>query len=353
MKKIILSILAISLLTFSCTSDDDDIQVVEPLGAYENGVLISGEGSGTVSGSVSYLSSDLTTTENQIYFNVNNETLGVYFQSIGFNGNLAYLVLDNGTITIVNRYTFEKENTISSGLNVPRYITFSNGKGYVSNWGDGMDSTDDYIAVVDLATNTVENTISVGEGPEQIVVNGNKLYVSHKGGWGMNNIISVINTNDNTVSTITVNDKPDEMIINDEGDLVVLSEGANLYWQSPPVETSASITKIDMSDDSIISTLTFADGVHPSLMTYNNGTLYYVASDNVYSLTDGASSLPTSSIISLTTGYVYGMAVKNNSLYVTDADFSGLSELLIYDLSTMNQTGTYDVALGASKIYFN
>lgn len=354
MKKIILSIVTLSLFMFSC-SNDDDMTVSAPLGDYENGVLIVGEGGFNTSGTVSFVSEDTGATTNDIYFDVNNEEVGSFFQSIGFNGDLAYLVVDNGTISIVNRFTFEKTGSITTGLSSPRYITFANGKGYVSNWGDTSSDTDDFIAVVDLTTNTVDSTISVGLGPEQVLVNGNKLFVSHKGAFGINNIVSVINVIDASVETITLDDKPDEMIINNEGELVVLSEGATLFDANFNVigHTDGSLNKINLSDNSIISSLSFTNGEHPSLMSYSNGTLYYALNNKVYSLLDSDSTLPTNSIIDLTVGFAYGMSVNDNKLYVNDANFSGQSELVIYDLSSFSEINSFQVGLAASKIYFN
>ena len=341
-----------SIFVLSC-SKDDDIIITEPLGDYDHGVLVSGEGGPS---SVSYISYDFSRIENGIYFKENNESLGVYLQSIGFNDVYAYIVTHNAnTINVVNRYTFEKVGTISTGLKTPRYITFLNGKGYVTNWGDGYDATDDFIAVVNLETNTVESTIPVGEGPEQILADGNKIFVSHKGGYSKNNIVSVINATSKDVETIFVNDNPDEMIINQSGNLVVLSEGATLYdsnW-NPIGQTNGAITKIDVTDNSIISTLTLGTGFRPSLMDYNNGKLYYVFSGKVYSLEDSDTTLPTEPIINLTASSAYGMAVNNNKLYLTDASFTGQSDLIVYDLISKNELDTFKVGLGASKIYFN
>ena len=304
MKKIILSALSIALLVFSCSNDDDMIPT-EPLGKYEDGILIVGEGGFSTSGTVSFVSDDLMTTENGVYFNVNNEEMGSFFQSIGFNSNLAYLVVDNGTIRVANRYTMEKTGTISTGLSSPRYIAFSNGKGFVSNWGDPNVTTDDFLAVIDLASNTVESTIPVDFGPEQLLANGNKLFVSHKGAFGINNVISVINTDDNSVETITLDDMPDEMVINNAGDLVVLSEGATLFDTDFNVigHTDGSINTINVSDNSVISTLSFEESQHQSLMSYNNGTLYYVINNKVYSLTDSDTALQSTEILYLTVGF--------------------------------------------------
>ena len=155
------------------------------------------------------------------------------------------------------------------------------------------------------------------------------------------------------METITVNDVPDEMFIDGAGHLLVLNSGANQSWLMPPVETSASITRIDLSDNSIISNMEFPTGQHPSLMAYNNGTAYYVLNNEVFGLADTATSLPTSSLFNITAGYAYGLSAKDNQLFVTDASFTANSTLLVYDLLSGTQTNSFDVALGASKIYFN
>lgn len=349
MKKIILSIFAMSLLIVSCSTDDDD-STTEPLGAYEDGIIVSGEGSPS---SISFISEDLLTSENQIYFNVNNEATGLYLQSMGFNDDKAYIVVDAGTITVVNRYTFEKLGTISTGLTVPRYIAFDGDTGYVSDWGDPFDATDDYIAVVNLNTNLVTGTIPVSEGPEQVLEESGKIYVSHKGGYGVNNVISVINTADNSLETITVNDVPDELFIDESGDLLLLSSGANQYWLTPAVITEAAITRINLSNNSIISNLEFPSGQHPSLMTYEDGIAYYILNNEVYSLVDNATSLPTTSLFNITASYAYGLSVDDNQLFVTDASFTENSTLLVYDITSGAETNSFSVAVGASKIYFN
>lgn len=350
MKKIFLSIFAISLFMVSCSDDDDSITPTEPLGAYENGIIVSSEGDPS---SISFISEDLMTSENQIYFNVNNEATGVFLQSLGFKDDEAYIVVQDGTITIVNRYTFEKSGTISTGLTLPRYIAFNDNTAYVSDWGDPNDATDDYIAIIDLTSNTVISTIAVSEGPEQVLINSNKLYVSHNGGYNVNNVISVINTSDSSIETITVNDVPDEMFIDDSGDLLVLSSGANQSWLTPPLETEAAITRIDLSDHSIISNMEFPTGQHPSLMAYNDGMAYYILNNEVFGLADSATSLPSSSLFDITASYAYGLSVDDNQLFVTDASFTENSSLSVYDLATGTETNTFSVGVGASKIYFN
>ena len=348
MKKLLYSVLALSLL-FSCSNDDDGtITLQEPLGDYENGIIVSAEGGPS---SVAYISNDFSTSENDIYFNVNGETLGVYLQSMGFNGDNAYIIQDSGTITVVNRYTFELITTITTGLTLPRYIGFNGSTAYVSDWADPNTSTDDYVAVIDLNSYTVTSTIPVSEGPEQVLANNGKVFVSHKGGYGVNNEISVISTSNSTVATISVNDVPDEMVLDSQGNLLVLSEGGQ-SWQVSG-ETLASITRINTSDNSIISTVEFASGNHPSLMSYFNGMAYYILNNEVYALADTATNLPSSSLFSVDAGYAYGLSVKENNLFLTDASFSAQSTLKVYDLPSGTLSESFSVGIGASKIYFN
>lgn len=349
--KLILCALAIGIIFTSCTSDNDD--AIEIRGDYENGILISHEGNfNSGNASVSYVSNDYSIVENTIFNNVNSKPLGDTAQSVAFNEGLAYIIVNvSQKIEVVDRYTFKSVGTIDTGLINPRFMAFANGKGYVTDWGDGGSASDDVVSVINLKTNSIESTISVGEGPEQILMKDDKLYVSHKGGYNTNNIISVINTATNAVQTISVNDVPDEMIINQAGHLVVLCEGANQDWLTPANITPAAITTINTSTDSVIQTLEFDDNLHPNLMAYNNGELYFQVSDEIYSMTDNATSLPETSVIN---DSFYGMAVKNNTLYGVKTDFNkGTGEMLIYDLSSKELKATKTLKVGAAKIYFN
>ncbi|MBP0903284.1 YncE family protein [Mariniflexile gromovii] len=353
MNKFTLLALAIGLIFTSCTNDDDPVDEIK--GVYDNGMLIVNEGNFFQgNASVSYVSNDYSVVENNIFNNVNSRLLGDTAQSIAFTDELAYIVVNvSQKIEVVDRYSFTSIATIDAGLTNPRYMAFANGKGYVTDWGDGGSALDDVVAVIDLATNTVESSISVGEGPEQILAKNGKLYVSHKGGWSTNNIVSVIDAATKTVQTITVNDVPDEMVFNQAGELVVLCEGATQYdanW-NPTGHTDGSLVRINVANNSIVSTLIFNNGIYPSLMAYADGKLYYQAGSKIYTINDAATSLPTESIIN---DSFYGLAVNDNMLYGTKTDFTaGTGDLLIYDLSSKSLTTTKSLKVGAAKIYFN
>ncbi|KAA5823523.1 YncE family protein [Algibacter amylolyticus] len=352
--KLLVLALLTSIFITSCSEDSDDNPVV-PKGDYENGLIVSHEGNfGQGNASVSFVSDDFLTVENNVFSNVNGAPLGDTAQSITFSDDLAYIVLNvSNKIEVVNRYTFESVATINSGLVNPRYMTISNGKGYVTNWGDGGDSTDDFVAVIDLATNTVSNTIHVGEGPEYILEKGYMLYVSHKGGWGVNNIISVIDTTDNNVGTLEVNDAPGAMAFDSNGNLVVLCSGANQYWLTPAVETLASITRISTNNSAILDVMEFASGEHPSIMTHDDDELFYILNGEVYELEDSSDALPTTAILDVSSTSAYGISVEDDTLYVANSNFTEESDLLIYDLDSASLMETIELSIGAAKIYFN
>ncbi|MEH6535678.1 MAG: DUF5074 domain-containing protein [Psychroserpens sp.] len=350
-KKIALLFLSIALMFISC-SNDDDMTTSEPLGDYEDGLLIPHEGNfGQGNASVSYVSYDFMTVENNIFSSVNSSPLGDTAQSIAFNGNLAYIVLNiSNTIEIVNRYSFESIGTINTGLNNPRYIAFANGKGFVTNWGDGSVATDDYLAVIDLTTNTLDNqTISVAEGPEEIIANGNMIYVAHQGGFSQNNIISVVDAGSNMVSSIiTVGDVPNSLQLDSDGNLWVLAEGKPAWTGD---ETAGRLSKINTSNNTVTS-IDFSVSEHPNYLAVENGTLYYYNAGSVYKMNSAALTLPTSAELSGVN--FYGMTVNDSVLYGIDAvDFTSNGTLSAYDLNSNTLINSTTLSIIPGNIYFN
>lgn len=349
-----LFVLAVFAFVLSnCSNDDEAVPL--PKGDFENGILVSHEGNSNISGTTSFVSDDLGTIQDNIYNTINGDDLGIYQQSIGFNQDYAFIVVDNAnTITVVNRYTFEKIGAITSGLNKPRYITFYNNKAYVTNWGDTASSTDDFVAVVNLKDLVVESkTISVSLGPERIVEKNGKLYVSHKGAFGSNNILTVIDGNDHTTKEIEVGDNPDELVFDASGDLWVLCGGKTVYDSNYQVveKTPGALVKIDTDKNSIDRRINFEGEDQPGLMSYEAGKIYYSLNSAIYAIDDTSTSLSTSPIVS---GSFYGMEVYKNKLYTLDAvDFSSKGVMKVFDLKTNEEIKSVSVGVIPSKIYFN
>lgn len=349
MKKYLLTLAAITLLFTSCSSDDDNQPAPIPAD-YEKGILITNEGSfNNGSGTISYISDDFATVAHKIYHKVNGSDLGNVVQSMGFTDNDAYVVVSNSQkIMIADRYTFEKKDSIVTGLQNPRYFASNDqAKGYVTDWGDPFDDTDDYVAVIDLSTNAITSMISVPFGPEKILNHAGKLYVAHQGGYGHNNLISVISGN-TVESTITVGDTPNSMVIVGSH-LYVMGGGKPDYSGN---ETPGTIAKVDLASNQVVATYTFNNITdHPSGLTADAEQLYYSLNGKVYNLNTNSINLPGAPIID---GFFYAMEARNGMLYATDpGDFASRGSLLIFNLSTSQQIQDFQVGIIPGGIFFN
>lgn len=351
--KLLLTITAGALFFVSCSSDDDSDK---PSGAYDNGVIILNQGNFTRgNASISFLSNAFTLEDN-IFETVNpGSKLGDTGQDIGLTGQLAYIVVNNShKIEVVNRYTFLKVTTIKEGLKNPRYITFYNGKGYVTNWGDGSNPNDDYVAIIDLATNTVTSTIPVAEGPEKIIEEDGKLYVAHSGGYNYGKTITVIKAASNTIeTTIEVGDVPTS-IDTEDGNLYVLTSGKSSFSQD---ETAGKYHVINLSNNKVTRTIDFAGLTHPANLVIENDKIYYTINDAVYTMALSASALPATPLFTtaaqdVKTG-ISCFAVEDNRIYVGDArDNNSKGNVHVYSLQGTLQTSA-SVGIIPAGFYFN
>ena len=327
-------ILAFTAFFVSCNSDDSgDLPEIE--GDFANGVFVLNEGIFNASNaSVSFISST-GEIQNNIFETVNGRMLGDVAQNMILTDEFAYIVVNNSnTIEVVNRGTFESIATISEGLQNPRYIEIHNNKAYVSNWGDAADANDDFIAVIDLNTNSVSSTISVSEGPEKLVEENGKLYVAQQGGWGYGNTISVIDLNSNSVvSTIQVADVPAGMV-EEDGFLYVLCTGKE-GWTGD--ETIGAMYKINLQNNQITDEFEFGNGIHPAYLDVENDKVYYTIGSNIYQTSAINIENAENSFISTSENglqILYGFNVVNGWIYATDAkDFQSNGEVFVYSLN--------------------
>jgi hypothetical protein len=335
LKKTFLIALFPALFLSSCA--DEDTPIDTHLGDYDNGILILNQGNfGQNNSTISYLSNDFETFQASA-FNAVNPTLalGDTAQDLGFYEENAFVVLNNSDkIEIINRYTLASVATISEGLNNPRFIAFSNSKIFVTNWSDGMNPNDDFVAVYSLADFSWLTSIPVVEGPERIVAHDSKLYVAHKGGFNFNNQISVLNAASNQVqTTLQVGDVPESMVVHNQL-LYVLSSGLPA-WSG--TETAGNLKVINLSNLTENATFTFATNEHPNHLKIANNQLFYTLDAEVFATQLNFNALPTTSLIEMNPQGVYGIygfEVHNNQIFVADAaDFNSNGKIYVYNLT--------------------
>ncbi|TRW27486.1 T9SS type A sorting domain-containing protein [Flavobacterium zepuense] len=302
---------------------------------FSEGVFVLNEGAfGANNASLSYIS-EAGVLQNDVYAGANgNAVLGDTAQSMGFNGEYAYVVLNaSNKVEIVNASTLVHVAAVTTGLDNPRYIAFYGTNAYVTCWGDALDTTDDYVAVISLADNTVTSTIPVVEGPEKIIEEDGVLYVAHKGGYGFGNSVSVINAETNTVTqSLEVGFVPSS-IVEEDGYLYVLCEGKPSWADE---ETPGVFYVFDIEDDYLsLLVSNFSGTEHPSNLQVDGNNFYYTLDSNIYHATAADTTPPTEPFIVLEEQGVYGVygfALIDDKIYVGDAgDFVSAGKVYIYD----------------------
>ena len=179
---------------------------------------------------------------------------------------------------------------------------------YISNYSNNT------VSVIDIPTNTVTYTISVGNGPFGISVspNGNKVYV----GNNISNTVSVINTATNTVSaTITVGASPQGLAVSPDGSKVYVANN------------SGTVSVINTSTNTVSATITGICGGY-GISVSPDGSKIYVANSNCNTVsvistfsntiltTIGVSSFPVGVSVSPDGSMVYVANFSNNSVSV-------------------------------------
>lgn len=326
--KLILVPLLATIFLFSCGNDELVLPPkYVPKGTFDSGVLVLNQGNATQNASLSFISFDLNTIKNNILSGISsNPNIGLNATDAIISGDFIYVVSSSDNkIEIINRYSMAKVGTITLGLLNPRYIAISNGKAFVTNLGNLSISTDDFVAVIDLSTNLVINSIPVDEGPGRIIANNGKLYVAQTGFINVGNKVSVIDASNNAVATIVVGNKPNTMQF-DNGNLWVLCEGDS----NTATETTGILIKINPNTNTFTeqyqfpTSLTIPTDPTSQIIYQHPSNLYISGTDVVYTKESGVfkmSLIPVVTPPSITAAVVFPTAPRFNLPFSTITSF--------------------------------
>lgn len=338
--KLFLIALSVSLFV-SCSNDDDNSN--EPKGVYDNGVFILNEGSAG-QGTVSYLSNDFSAFTKDVYTTVNgDDLLGKYAQNIFFDGDNAYIISGgSNVINVVNRYTFKLVDKIETGLENPRYGVAKDGKAYVTNANSFSSNTDDYIAIINLKTNTFESKIDLNATANRIISENGKLYITEP--YSSNKLLVV---------NIAAKKLEEPVEIGSGADSIEEEDGFLYILRSPNGDRS-EIVKVKLSDKSI-SKVTFPESLDGAgYLDIENDKIYYTVANSVYSININETTASDTPI--LTAGPVanlYGFAVNNDRIYIGDSgNYKEDSKAYIYGLNGILQKD-FVVGIAPNGFYFN
>ena len=238
--RILLSFLTLSML-FACTPDPIDPDPIDPPTPNDStvvdtvvppkGMLILNEGTFTyANSSLTFYDPWADTVENYVFLNANGATVGDVGQSMCVLDGQLYIVVNNSNIIYkADANTFKCDmngDYLMTGFYSPRFIhPVSSTKAYVS------DIVGTELWIINPQTMTHTGSIDMGKSTETMVQVGRELYVTNWSKYyvqGMeNNTVQVVDIdNDMKIADITVGVEPNGMVVDKNGMVWVLCEGA-------------------------------------------------------------------------------------------------------------------------------
>ena len=256
---------------------------------FDQGVFITNEGIyGQSSGTITFFNPDSNSVQQDIFKMVNGRDLGNIVQSLTFHRDKVYIVVNNSNkIEVADARDF-KEFAQITNLEQPRYfLAVDSNTAFVSQWG--LNLLNGSIAVLDLNTNTVSQTIrnQIGKGPEQMLLYDTKVFVTNVGGLDFDNFISVIDIASNQViDTIQTPDAPNSIQFANNL-LWVACSGKTIYANYPDIDTMASssggIIAIDPNSGQVVQQILFAKGKSAKRLKANTAgdELFFLYDNNI------------------------------------------------------------------------
>jgi YVTN family beta-propeller protein len=344
--KIYFPAILLSALIFSCTKNETPPPVAPKVttGLYTLNQGIFGSNNTTLT----YYDFASSTQTTDYFKNINGFGLGDTGSDFIIYGGKVYIVMNvSGYVAVADASTAKFIDTISfknAGVNRgPENIVSNGNKVFVS-------TTDGNVAVIDTTTLIVEKFITVGSNPAQMAVSGTNLYVSNTGGFSLtyDSTVSIIDLNALTeTGKITVGINPGSIAADNAGNIYVALTGD--YASIGP-----RLVKVALSTNSVVKSVDSAIGT----IRYYNNALYttggYLGAANVGILnTDNLAAIRPSFIIdgtSIENPYGLDIDPATGDVYVGDAkDYVSSGEVFSFDKNG-NKKFSFSVTPGISPI---
>lgn len=344
----------ITTLSFSSCDKKEDAQI-PPVNA--SGVYVVNEGAfGAGNGELSLINSSTNQVTNNLFSTVNGFAAGDVAQSFSIHQGKGYLILNVSQKIEVIKVPGANSVATISGFSSPRYMVANGNTGYVSDW------TSNSIKVVDLVQNTIVSSISVGKGPEQLLLVGNKLFVTNSGGFETDSTVSVIDTDTkNVIATLTVGVNPNSIKMDDHGRIWILCGGTTGpdYVGGTADDIGGALWRINSGSYATELVLNMTQFEHPlKLQTNLTGTkLYYLnGSDgyfgSIFNMDADDIYLPSTAF---TAGNYYGIGVNPQTSEIWGSvtpSFTQAGHVLKFDINGV-KVDSLTVSIGPNGFAFD
>ena len=330
-----LKIIGCWLIVLSVSSCESSPLLEPELELPEHGVLILNQGGWGTNDASLWTYNPASGKTSVIISSIAENRLGDVAQDMLIYGSKIYIVVSvSSTIRVLDAATRQDVDTIPIFDGEipcePRYLAAHNGKIYATcyNGGEGI------VARMDTATLLWEKRTSVGSYPEGIAVNNGKLYVANSG-YGYDNTVSVVDiATFSELEKITVGANPN--ILRADGNYIYLSYQGD--WEEVP----GGFQRIDVRNHSVITvsdspTTDFAidkGSVYYYNVTYNADWTTVVSFGKMQVAADGTKTetpLITDPVSIITP---YGIAVhpETGDIYIADAgDYTNPGSVFVFD----------------------
>lgn len=342
-------LLAFGLIMLTACSDDDE----SSLSIEMEGVLVLNEGSG--GGSISYINPEIDSVVNNIYEKVNNIPLGELPQAMAMSDKYIFITVTTskgaGYVEVVDRSTLEHV-TDFQGLSYPREVVVGDDYAYVSNGNYNGSLYSISLSTLELDTLHV----SIGNGPEKMIVDNDKLFVANSGGWSSDSTVSVVDLRTNSVvKTINVKPGPKDMVLDADGNIWVYCSGEVSYdasWNATYEKSGLCV--VSTSDYSVSSfDINIPNSAVKSIaINSSKDIIYYMTNAAVYAMDIDATTLPTTPLINRS---FYGIDIDpiNDNIWVCNVNsYSSASDVIVYSKDGTELQG-YIVGVIPNSSLFN
>jgi hypothetical protein len=346
--KFICVIVSLCLSFYACQKESENKTT-----DFSKGVYISNEGGfQNNNGSISFYNPQNGDLVNYVFESANTQLkTGDIVQSFAVAGNKGIIVSNNENlikIVALKNFSFIKALPVS----YPRHcLLIDSTKAYLT-----QGAFSGKIMVLNLASLTFTDSINVGMGPENLIKDGNHVFVANSGGWSRDSTISVIDVTSKSEETINVKaDSPTDVVLDATGNIWVLCMGYTDY-NNDAKSTPSKLVKINgithNIDASFILKGNSYSNPHRLAISPDKKTIYYTESDGVYAVSTGAASLSDSPFIAKS---LYGLSVnpQNGDIYCFEnTSFTTSGVMYIFNSNgTLKFTGV--VGIGPNGAVFN
>jgi len=314
-------------LLWSCGSDEPLPEVSQ---RYDDGVFVVNQGNfGNGTGTLTFYDRDTALIQEVYQLENDGDILGNVAQSMTIVNDIAFIAINNmEAVILANANDFTSIAAVS-GIAQPRQIVSGgNGRIYISAWGsDGLNGA---IHVVNLSTFVVESSIPVKNGPEDMEVFGNIIYISQSGGFGRGNQVYLLDTDINSiVDSVQVADNVTGLVRDENSDIWALSSGFTDFTGQTP-STDGGLTRITSASKNL--ELPLPNGAGNLVIDRARENLYYTLDNEVYRHNILDEEIKDDIIYS---GSIFAMGIDPDTgfLHLADAkDFISRGEVVVIDI---------------------